>query len=164
MSTDQQLSIKPINPADKTWIEDFYMDRWGSQRVVTRGILYVVAELPGFIAWLSGKRTGLLTCHAADGEIEIITLDSLESNQGVGTALISECLRLARSSNCRRVWLITTNDNTPALRFYQKKGFLIASIHKEAVAESRKIKPEIPLVGLDGIPIRDEIELEYLLT
>lgn len=29
--------------------------------------------------------------------------------------------------------------------------------------EYRKIKPEIPLTGEDGIPIRDEIELEMKL-
>ena len=164
MVPDQQLSIQPINPADKTWIEEFYNKRWGSQGVVTRGVLYIVAELPGFIAWLSGKRTGLLTYHSAEGEFEIITLDSIEPNRGVGTALITECLNLARSSRCTRVWLITTNDNTPALRFYQKRGFHIAAIHQDALDESRKIKPEIPLIGMDGIPIRDEIELECILT
>ena len=164
MLTDQQMSIQPVDPEDKTWMEEFYLQRWGSQRVVTRGELYIVAELPGFIAWKSGIRIGLLTYHIADGQVEIITLDSLASNQGVGTALISETLSFARFSNYRRIWLITTNDNTPALRFYQKKGFHIAAIHQDAVEESRKLKPEIPLVGLDGIPIRDEIELQYILT
>ncbi len=106
----------------------------------------------------------MLTYHIAEGQVEIVTLDSAESNQGVGTALISETLSLARSSNYRRIWLITTNDNTAALRFYQKQGFHIAAIHQDAVNESRNIKPEIPITGLDGIPIRDEIELEYILT
>jgi hypothetical protein len=31
------------------------------------------------------------------------------------------------------------------------------------VEQSRKLKPEIPLIGNDGIPIRDEIELEMKL-
>jgi len=164
MDSNQRISIHSINQSDKTWIEEFYLQRWSSDRVVTRGELYIVPELPGFVAWKSGIRIGLLTYHIAEGQVEIVTLDSLETNQGVGTALISETLSFARSSNYRRVWLITTNDNTPALHFYQKRGFHIAAIHQDAVAESRKIKPEIPLHGLDGIPIRDEIELQYILT
>jgi ribosomal protein S18 acetylase RimI-like enzyme len=91
-------------------------------------------------------------------------MDSLEPNQGVGSVLIEEILKFAISKNLRRVWLITTNDNTPALHFYQKRGFSLVTIYKDAVRISRELKPEIPLVGLDGIPIRDEIELEFLLT
>lgn len=61
------------------------------------------------------------------------------------------------------MWLITTNDNTVALRFYQKRGFVLAAIHRNALEESRRLKPSIPLVGIDGIPIRDETELEKFL-
>jgi hypothetical protein len=50
-----------------------------------------------------------------------------------------------------------------ALRFYHLRGFLLAAIYRNAIAASRKLKPEIPLQGIDGIPIRDEIELELLL-
>lgn len=32
-----------------------------------------------------------------------------------------------------------------------------------AVKKARQLKPEIPLIGLNGIPIRDEIELEKIL-
>ncbi len=49
------------------------------------------------------------------------------------------------------------------VRFYQRRGFVLASMHRGAVDESRKIKPEIPLLGMDGIPIQDEIELEMAL-
>jgi RimJ/RimL family protein N-acetyltransferase len=69
----------------------------------------------------------------------------------------------AHQAGCRRLWLITTNDNTAALRFYQRRGFTLAAIHCDAVSRSRQIKPEIPLIGNDGIPIRDEIELEMWL-
>ena len=78
----------------------------------------------------------------------------------MGTALIEAVKAIAIQSGCRRLFLITTNDNTPALRFYQRRGFVLAALHKGAVLKSRKIKPEIPLTGIDDIPIRDEIELE----
>ena len=71
--------------------------------------------------------------------------------------------KIAQAQEFRRVWLITTNDNTPAVRFYQKKGFSLVAVYRNAIEASRKLKPEIPLKGIDGIPIRDEIELELLL-
>jgi ribosomal protein S18 acetylase RimI-like enzyme len=70
----------------------------------------------------------------------------------------------AKTQGCHRLWLITTNDNTHALRFYQRRGFRIVAIHVGAIDESRRLKPEISAVGLDGIPIRDEIELEIALV
>jgi hypothetical protein len=53
----------------------------------------------------------------------------------------------------------TTNDNTRALRFYQRAGFHLTALRPGAVTAARKSKPEIPELGEDGIPIRDEIEL-----
>jgi ribosomal protein S18 acetylase RimI-like enzyme len=81
----------------------------------------------------------------------------------VGSALIEAATQAARRVGCRRLWLITTNDNTHALRFYQKRGFVIAAIHVNALEKARRLKPEIPLIGEDGIPLRDEIELEMIL-
>jgi hypothetical protein len=69
----------------------------------------------------------------------------------------------ARKRNCWRVFLITTNDNLNALGFYQKRGFELVAIHRGAVNESRKVKPSIPLIGDNNIPLRDEIELELVL-
>jgi hypothetical protein len=50
-----------------------------------------------------------------------------------------------------------------ALRFYQKRGFVLVAVHRNALEQSRKLKPEIPLIGDDEIPLRDEIELEMML-
>jgi ribosomal protein S18 acetylase RimI-like enzyme len=59
--------------------------------------------------------------------------------------------------------LITTNDNTHALRFYQRRGFVLSALHRGAIRRSRQLKPEIPLAGFGGIPIRDELELQMSL-
>ncbi len=81
----------------------------------------------------------------------------------IGTALIDAVKDVATMAHCKRLWLITANDNMAALRFYQKRGFLLVAVYRNAVEQSRRLKPEIPLVGIDGIPLRDEIELELLL-
>jgi ribosomal protein S18 acetylase RimI-like enzyme len=98
-----------------------------------------------------------------DGSCEVISIDALEEGRGIGSALLLAVVYAAGSAGCRRVWLITTNDNVNALRFYQKRGFRLVALYPDAVTASRRIKPEIPLVGNDGIPLRDELELEKLL-
>jgi DNA-3-methyladenine glycosylase I len=91
---------------------------------------------------------------------EIVTLDSMNAGAGVGSALIETVRETARQSGCQRLWLVTTNDNLNALRFYQKRGLRLVALRPNAIEESRRIKPQIPLIGNDGIPLRDEIELE----
>ena len=84
-------------------------------------------------------------------------------HQGIGTALMQEATAVARAQNCQRLWLITTNDNLDAIRFYQKRGMTIAAIHVNSIAHSRTLKPSIPMTGDHGIPVRDEIEFEMEL-
>ncbi len=163
MSKDEDIRIKKISGSDSTWITDFYQRRWGSSHVVTRGVIHDVPSLRGFIAMKSDKRIGLLCYRIDNQDFEIVTLDSLEEKIGVGSALIEKAVETARSESCRRIWLITTNDNSSALRFYQKLGFHLVAVHRNALEYSRKLKPEIPIFGQDGIPLRDEIELELII-
>ena len=108
--------------------------------------------------------TGVVTYTLKGDQCEIISLDSLEGGRGIGTAMINAVVQEAQSRHCRRVFLSTTNDNLHALGFYQKRGFELAAIRRGAVDESRKIKPGIPLIGENGIAVRDEIELEMSLN
>lgn len=63
----------------------------------------------------------------------------------------------------QKIILVTTNDNINAIRFYQKTGFDMAHLFRNALDISRKLKPEIPLIGENVIPLRHEIEFELLL-
>jgi ribosomal protein S18 acetylase RimI-like enzyme len=164
MNKEHEIIIHDITQSDQPWIKDFYNERWGSIRVISRGILHNVPHLPGFIAWKSSTRVGLLTYQITAEELEIITLDSAEENIGVGSALIEKAIEIAKQLHHKRIWLITTNDNLPAIRFYQSKGFQLVAVHRNALEKSRQIKPEIPQIGLFGIPIQDEIELEISLN
>ena len=106
---------------------------------------------------------GLITYHIAGDQCEIVTLDSLVEGIGIGTALIEAVKQTVLAIGCKRLWLITTNDNLHALGFYQKRGFRLVAVHRNALEQSRKLKPEIPMMGLGGIPIWDEIEIEMWL-
>lgn len=94
---------------------------------------------------------------------EIVSLDSFEERKGIGTKLVDCVLKVAEEERCRQVWLITTNDNMNALRFYQKRNFVMTHLYVNAVEKARKIKKEIPRIGYDNIPILHEIQLEYRL-
>lgn len=155
--------IRPVEDRDRKWMTRFLESRWGSGRIITRGRVHEAAALPGFIAEMRGQPVGLITYRTEKDEAEVITLDSLTEGLGIGTALMTSVVMALTAMGMRRLWLITTNDNTPALKFYQKQGFSLCALHRRAIDESRKIKPEIPAIGIDGIPIRDEIELELML-
>jgi ribosomal protein S18 acetylase RimI-like enzyme len=157
---DKPFSIYPLTPADRSWVVRFLEEHWGASEIVTRGVLHPADRLPGFCARREGQVIGLVTYQLAGKGCEIISLDSLVEGIGAGSALIHAVQEVAVSAGCERLWLITTNDNTPALRFYQKRGFRLAALHLQAVDQARQLKPSIPPVGIDGIEIHDEVELE----
>ena len=157
------IYIRPINKGDKAWVSSLTNEMWGSVNMVVRGSVYHVNELPGFIATLEDEPVGLVTYFLEDGDCEIISLDSTIEGIGMGSTLIETTKKFAREEGCKRLRLITTNDNTRALRFWQKRGFRLKAVYPNAVDKSRELKPEIPMLGNDDIPIRDEIELEMML-
>ncbi len=158
-----EFTVREITDADRSWVLEVVRG-WGADFVVSRGWKIYPADLPGFIAEDSrGNKVGLLTYEIIANQCEVVTLDALVRLSGIGTALMKKVVKVARAGNCRRVWLITTNDNLDAIRFYQRRGMTIAAVHVNALQYSRKLKPSIPEVGHNGIPLRDEIEFEQLL-
>jgi N-acetylglutamate synthase-like GNAT family acetyltransferase len=95
--------------------------------------------------------------------MEIVTLDALQTRHGIGTVLLQRVEYTARKRGIRRLWLVTSNDNLDALRFYQRRGFLLCAVRPGAVEQARSQKPSIPVTGHYGIPLRDEIELDIAL-
>ena len=157
------LQVRPLTTEDSSWVQQDIIKHWGDTIIVVHSKVYHPHMLPGFVAILQGKRVGLLTYFLENEACEIVTLDSTKPGIGVGTLLIQAVTQVAREAGCKRLWLITTNDNLHALRFYQKRGFTLVAIHRHAVDAARQLKPRIPLIGNDQIPIHDEIELEMLL-
>jgi ribosomal protein S18 acetylase RimI-like enzyme len=158
------FSIRSLTDDDCVWVRQWMVNHWGAELMIVHGEQLYPVEYPGFVAETGTDVVGLVTYILRGDECEILTLDSLAEGQGIGSALIEAVRKIALEKGARRLWLITTNDNLHALRFYQKRGFELVKIHRHAVDESRELKPSIPLVGDSGIPIRDEIELEILLA
>ena len=158
------ITLRPLMPADVPRLRRIWKENWGDEFLVVRGVVYYPDALSGFIAFDGHECVGEITYTLSNGDCEIVSLDSVREGQGLGTRLITAAVEEARQQNCRRVFLITTNDNLNALGFYQKRGFEIVRINRGAVNEARKIKPSIPLIGMNNIPLRDEIELEIVLN
>ena len=153
-------AIRPLTKKDLPRLIEFWEDHWGGEEMIVHGEIFRPDQLSGFTTedW-----SGVLTYFIKDDSCEIISLNSLKQKRGIGTALIDEAIHAARTHHCRRLFLVTTNDNLHALGFYQRRGFGLAAIRRGAVDEARKIKPGIPLIGMNHIPLRDEIELEMTL-
>ncbi|WP_269920323.1 GNAT family N-acetyltransferase [Caldifermentibacillus hisashii] len=159
------MKIYTTDDLPKNKIIDFFKLHWGSSEMVISSGVYDCSKLDGF-AVVNGEDEiiGLITYIMKDNECEIISLDSIEEGKGIGTSLVREVEKLGLKEKCKLLKLVTTNDNLRALKFYQKRGFILSQIFLNAVEKAREIKPEIPLMGNDGIPIRDEIELIKILN
>lgn len=157
------MNVRPLGEAEREWVRRTLEELWSDGIVVSRGTVHEPSRLRGFVAEEDGKPVGLLTYRIDNGECEVVTIDAFPEGAGAGTAMLEAVAAVAREAGCRRVWLITTNDNLRALRFYQRRGFHLVAVHRDALARSRELKPSIPEIGLDGIPLRDELELELTL-
>lgn len=154
------MEIRPIDQADRKEINAFILRHWFTMEMVVHGESIDLSDADGWFASEKGKIVGLITYRFIGSRMEILSLDSLKEKNGIGTLLLDEAVREAKSVGCTGAFLTTTNDNLNALRFYQKRGFDLTRLCRNAVEKARKMKPEIPLTGMDGIPLKHEIELE----
>lgn len=157
------ISYRRSEAQDTPHIREFWREHWGADFVVAHGAIYRPEDVEGLLAVDEGQWVGLLTYVIRENGCEIVSIDSLRAGHGIGSHLIEDVAAQARRARCQRIFLTTTNDNLHALGFYQKRGFTLSALRAGALAQSRKLKPSIPLIGMDGIPLRDEIELEMML-
>lgn len=135
------MEYVPIDAQNRARVNAFLQEQWFSTDMVVRGRVVDMSRAAGFLA------------------LEVLSLDSLRADCGIGTRLLSLAEEAARRHGCRRVRLVTTNDNIRALRFYQRRGYEMTALYYRSLDVSRKLKPSIPAIGLDGIPLCSEIEL-----
>jgi DNA-3-methyladenine glycosylase I len=155
--------VEALTDERRSWATRVLTDAWGSPVMVSPARTHQADRLPAFVAVVGDELVGLLT-YAIEGDAcEVVTLNSLREGIGAGSALIHAATTAARAAGCRRLWLLTTNDNLHALGFYQRRGLRLVALRAGAVDAARQFKPEMPVIGLNGIPLRDEIELELVL-
>lgn len=155
------MEIRFAQVEEKQKVKELFIREWNSDVMVSKGYPHYVENLEAVFALEADEIVGVLTFDLTNNEAEIVSLDSFDEGRGIGAQLLDFALNHFKSLNLDRIWLITSNDNCHAMRFYQKRGWKMVNIHLNAINEARKIKPEIPLLGYDGIPILHEIEFEY---
>ncbi|MCL2406999.1 MAG: GNAT family N-acetyltransferase, partial [Defluviitaleaceae bacterium] len=125
------MEIKNLDEIHKETVINYVLAKWGDP-IITRGNTINISNLHGFIALSDDKLAGAILYDIKENDFEIVVLYSITESIGVGTNLINAVLSMAKSKNCNRVWLITMNDNTHAIRFYQKRGFDLKAVHINA--------------------------------
>jgi septum formation protein len=155
-------SVRALDPSDRPFITRLVEEEWGLPAVSVSGA-HDPTRLPGLVAEIAGDRVGALTYRIAGDAMEVVTLNSLVENRGVGSALLGAAHEQARRAGLR-LWLMTTNENVRALAFYQARGMDIVALHRGFADDVARWKPHLfgDGAGAPGtIPFRHAIELEF---
>lgn len=161
--SDSQPLVRVITPGDRQWVAATLVREWASTSVARRGELVEAAGLSGYLATVDRRRVGLVLVNVSEEEFEVVALSTTQPRSGIGRALMERCFAEAQATACRRVWLVTTNNNIAAIAFYQHVGMDLQALHRNAVRGSRKLKPTIPMRDAEGVRIDHELEFELLL-
>ena len=159
------MQVRRVTGDDREWTAETILSAFGSTRHVSRGRVHEDAsQLDGFVVEADGRPIGCALWHEIEGDAELVVLVTTNRGVGAGTALLDAVVDHARGAGWKRLWLITTNDNTDAIRLYQRAGWEWVGFHPNSVTTSRnELKPDLPPTGAHGIPIKHEIEFEYPL-
>ncbi|MEU3455439.1 GNAT family N-acetyltransferase [Micromonospora sp. NPDC006766] len=159
------IHVRSAEPPDQPDVAVLHHREWGGPHVVVHETRYDLRELPTLVAVDgAGELAGALVYRLADDGLEVVSLVAADAGLGVGSALLAAAEATALAAGAGRLWLVTTNDNLAALRFYQRRGLRIVAVDPGAVDRARRLKPTIPYVGEDDIPLHDELRLERPLT
>lgn len=152
------LKITELRNQFRPFVNNYVAEFWGSLLVVTKGKVYNLSRIDGYVALIDDDIKGVLTYDIDGKTCNIISLNSLDKNIGIGTALIEKMETMAKKFNCKKISIVATNDNTNAMRFFQKRGYCMYCVHKNTVERTRRIKPNLPKTGFDNIPVYCELE------
>jgi len=159
-SSEPCLVVRPATAADRGRIEELALYFWDETEVECFGREYDVLACPAFLA-CEGRDIVGLASYAVEPDwdaVVLVMLDVLPACQGGGggSALIAAVAKEAARLGRARVLVATSNDDLMALALYQQHGFHLIELIPGALAHHHGGE----LVGLAGIPVRDEIRLE----
>jgi ribosomal protein S18 acetylase RimI-like enzyme len=158
------VRVRKATPEDDAAVAVLHDATWGGPFVARCDTLVDLTTLPTIVALdVAGRIVGALAYHTGADGLEVVSIAADPPRTGAGTALLTAAADEARQRGLARLWLVTTNDNLDALRFYQRQGLRIVHIDHGAVDRARRLKPGIPLVGAYGIAMHDELYLELRL-
>jgi GNAT superfamily N-acetyltransferase len=154
--------VREATEADRVVARELFRRDFGRTRIVAFGEVMDIEQIPALVAITQREPSGALAYRLLGDALHVVALatDPMWQRSGVGGYLLAEAELLARRLNLTRVIVATTNDNLPALYFYQRRGYLLANLVPESVLKHTST----PQAGFAGIPVRDEIRLEKRLA
>lgn len=154
--------VREATDADRAAARELFEQDFGRTKIVAFGEVMDIDAMPALVAVRYTDPSGALAYRLLGDALHIVALatDPMWQRSGVGAYLVAEAELLARRLNLSRLVVSTTNDNLPALYFYQRRGYRLTDIvPNNVIAHTHQEQP-----GFAGIPVRDEIRLEKKLT
>ena len=155
------VGIRDITDADLDWLADAATEI-GGPKMVAGGFVHDLTDYPALIAHDGETRLGFLVYRLGNVRAYILGIRSTEPRRGLGSMMLAEFEQRASAAGKTAVRLSTTNDNLPALRFAQLRGYRLRQLIPGAFLEAKKLKgipSDQKTLGVHGIEIRDEIIL-----
>jgi ribosomal protein S18 acetylase RimI-like enzyme len=155
--------VREAQAADGPAVRELFRRDFGHTVIVAFGEAVDLEGLPVLVAEMRAELAGALAYRLLDAALHIVALatDPMWQRSGVGGYLVAEAELVARRLNRPQVLVSTTNDNLPALYFYQRRGYQISEVVPEGVLPHLR---GVVARGFAGIPVRDEIRLVKPLT
>jgi ribosomal protein S18 acetylase RimI-like enzyme len=155
------VMVREATDADRSAARALFQRDFGRTKIVAFGEIMDIDEMPALVAITRHDPSGALAYRLLGDALHIVALatDPMWQRSGVGGHLVAEAELLARRLNLSRVLVSTTNDNLPALYFYQRRGYRLTDL----VAGSVVAHTQREQAGFAGVPVRDEIRLEKKL-
>ena len=157
-SSHLHYTVRPATGDDRHDIEEICDRAWGETDIDSFGRTFDVLESENLVAETDdGDFAGLISLALDKGELAVVLLSVYPGHQGsgVGSALVEAAAQQASAKGVTSLKVATTNDDIPALDFYQRHGFAIYEIETGVLIDHHGAA--IP--GFAGIPVRDEIRL-----
>lgn len=162
------LNIRHARPDDGPALKALCLRFFHHTDLIAYGRTYEITECDSLVAERDGRLVGLLAYvwrHDDAGAISDCLVVAFavaggDQGRGVGARLQDWLEGDCRGRGVTRMVLSTTNDNLPALYFYQRHGFRIAEVLPTVIQdELKRILGGAEPPGFGGIPVRDEIRL-----
>jgi ribosomal protein S18 acetylase RimI-like enzyme len=153
---------KVMGKIERGRIHELAIRYWGEEKQLTFDKEYDVTELPAYCAKVETSFAGFIAFTEIKEAILIAALAVLPKyqNLGIGKELVRAVEVETKEAKKNMLLVSTSNDDLPALAFYQHLGFQIFEVKIDVIARKhRKI-----LKGLDGLPIRDELRMRKIIA
>jgi GNAT superfamily N-acetyltransferase len=152
--------VREATDADRAAVRGLFQRVFGPARMIAFGEVMDVDAMPALVAVVTDEPSGALAYRLLGDALHVVAVasDPMWQRSGVGGHLVAEAELLARRLKLARVLVTTTNDNLPALYFFQRRGYRLTDLVPGGVKAHTE-----GLAGFAGIPIRDELRLEKAL-